>query len=60
MLGVGDEVRDIEAARSVGMATAAVTWGCARESALREAGPDVVFQSVEELKRALLGEREEV
>lgn len=54
MLSIGDEVRDIEAARSVGMATAAVTWGCAREGALREAGPDAVFQSVEELKRALL------
>lgn len=52
-LCVGDEIRDIEAARSAGMATAAVTWGCARESALRAAAPDFVFQSVEEIKRAL-------
>lgn len=55
MLGVGDEVRDIEAARSVGLATAAVTWGCAREDALRLAGPDAVFHTVEELRAALVG-----
>lgn len=55
MLSVGDEVRDIEAARSVGLATAAVTWGCAREDALLQAGADAVFHTVEELKQALLG-----
>ncbi|MGV3659126.1 MAG: HAD-IA family hydrolase [Prosthecobacter sp.] len=54
ILSIGDEVRDIEAARSVGIATAAVTWGCAREDVLRGAAPDAVFHSVEELKGALI------
>ncbi|HEY1049388.1 MAG TPA: HAD-IA family hydrolase, partial [Prosthecobacter sp.] len=54
ILSIGDELRDIEAARSVGISTAAVTWGYARESALRAAGPDGVFQSVEELRNALI------
>lgn len=54
ILSIGDELRDIEAARSVGISTAAVTWGYARESALREARPDGLFHSVEELKRALI------
>lgn len=53
-LSIGDEVRDIEAARSVGIPTAAVTWGCARESVLRAATPDLLFHSVEELRKALV------
>lgn len=54
VLSIGDEVRDIEAARSVGIRTAAVTWGCAREGVLRAAKPDAVFHTVEELKTALI------
>lgn len=53
-LSIGDEVRDIEAARSVGIPTAAVTWGCAREGVLQQAAPDALFHTVEELKLALI------
>jgi len=54
ILSIGDEVRDIEAARTVGITTAAVTWGCAGEGALRAASPDVIFHSVAELRCALI------
>jgi phosphoglycolate phosphatase len=42
VLYVGDEVRDIEAARKAGVASAAVTWGFHAESLLRANGPDHV------------------
>jgi len=54
ILSIGDEVRDIEAARSAGIPTAAVMWGCARESVLRDAAPDFLFHSVEEMTHALV------
>ena len=56
ILSIGDEVRDIEAARSVGISTAGVTWGYAHESALRGAGAEVLVSSVEELRRLVIGE----
>ncbi|MBV8839259.1 MAG: HAD-IA family hydrolase, partial [Alphaproteobacteria bacterium] len=46
-LAIGDEVRDIEAARAAGIPCGAVTWGYAAPDALRAMGPDVVFESVE-------------
>ena len=42
VLYVGDEVRDVEAARKAGVTSAAVTWGFHAESLLRENGPDHV------------------
>lgn len=36
---IGDEVRDVEAARAVGISSLAVTWGYATASALEAAGP---------------------
>jgi len=39
---VGDEVRDIEAARRARVASAAVTWGLNTEAILRSCGPDLV------------------
>ena len=53
-VSVGDEVRDIQAARQVGMGTIAVSWGLASEGALRAARPDAVVSSVEELAALLL------
>ncbi|MFN3913029.1 HAD hydrolase-like protein [Hyphomonas sp.] len=50
-LSVGDEIRDIEAARAVGLKTAAVTWGFGMRPALETAGPDHLFESVGELRR---------
>lgn len=56
MLYIGDEVRDIEAARRVGAAAGAVTWGYNCESALRASAPDRLFRQVSELSEQLLGE----
>jgi phosphoglycolate phosphatase len=48
-LGIGDEVRDIEAARSLGIPFAAVTWGYATPAALAAAKPDMMVNSFSEL-----------
>lgn len=42
-LSIGDELRDIEAARKVGMAVGAVTWGYAHEDSLLSEKPDHIF-----------------
>ena len=42
VLYVGDEVRDVEAARKAGVTSAAVTWGVHAESLLRANAPDHV------------------
>jgi len=54
VVSVGDEVRDIQAARQCGMGTIAVSWGLASESALRAAKPDAVVSTIEELTERLL------
>jgi len=53
-LAIGDEVRDIEAARAAGIACAAVTWGYAAPVALRAMGPDMMFERVEEIAQRLV------
>jgi phosphoglycolate phosphatase len=52
VLCVGDEVRDVEAARKAGLACGAVTWGYANEAALSAAGPDFLFSSLDALAEA--------
>ncbi|MDQ0466121.1 phosphoglycolate phosphatase [Caulobacter ginsengisoli] len=54
VLCVGDEVRDVEAARKAGLAAGAVTWGYANEAALTAAGPAFVFPSLEALKTQII------
>lgn len=54
VIAIGDEVRDIEAARAAGITPAAVTWGFASEQALAAAQPEMVFRSLDDLERALL------
>ncbi|MHC4043880.1 HAD family hydrolase [Bradyrhizobium sp. 23AC] len=49
VIAIGDEVRDIEAARSVGIACGAVCWGYAAPAALRALGPDHVFERMDEI-----------
>lgn len=49
ILAVGDEVRDIEAARAVGVHAAAVTWGYASAAALEREQPTYLITSPEEL-----------
>jgi phosphoglycolate phosphatase len=46
---VGDEVRDIEAARGAGVKSIAVTWGMNSADALRKSNPDYIVSTPEEL-----------
>jgi phosphoglycolate phosphatase len=50
---IGDELRDIEAARAAGMDSGAVAWGYALPAALKAAGPTHFFNSIEEMMRTL-------
>ena len=46
---IGDEVRDVEAARAVGISSLAVTWGYATASALETARPTQLIHQATEL-----------
>ena len=50
---IGDEIRDIEAAKAAEMDSGAVTWGYALPSALQAAGPTHMFNSIEEMNERL-------
>ena len=50
---VGDELRDIDAARAAGMDSGAVAWGYALPAALQAAGPTHFFDTIEEMTRRL-------
>lgn len=54
-LAVGDEIRDVEAARDVGLKTAAVAWGFAKQPALEASAPDFCFATVAEFRAFLVG-----
>jgi phosphoglycolate phosphatase len=51
---IGDEIRDIIAARRAGMAAGAVTWGYNRAAALRRYRPDLTFDQVAEIAERLI------
>jgi phosphoglycolate phosphatase len=53
-ISIGDEVRDIEAARAAGIACGAVTWGYAAPEALRALGPDLVFERMQDIASSLI------
>ncbi len=53
---VGDELRDVEAARDVGLRSVAVSWGYAGREALLAAGPDHLVDRTTELVSVLTGE----
>jgi phosphoglycolate phosphatase len=53
-IAIGDEVRDIEAARAAGIACGAVTWGYAAPETLRALHPDLLFERMEDIARRLL------
>lgn len=46
---VGDEIRDIEAARKAGVRVISVTWGANTEGALRAHNPDAIAHMPQEL-----------
>ncbi|BAI72184.1 phosphoglycolate phosphatase [Azospirillum sp. B510] len=48
-IGIGDELRDIEAARKAGIACAAVAWGYTRGDALAASQPDRLLTRVDEM-----------
>ncbi len=54
-LSIGDETRDIEAARQVGISSGAVLWGYAHRAALEAMGPDALFASPAEIPPFVLG-----
>lgn len=54
VLCIGDEARDIEAAKAEGMASGAVTWGYAAPAALVKRKPTLMFSSFEEIVRCVL------
>jgi phosphoglycolate phosphatase len=49
VISIGDEVRDIEAARAVGIACGAVSWGYAAPAALEALAPDHMFAQMDEI-----------
>lgn len=46
---IGDEIRDIEAARKAGIACGAVTWGYATAQALQAQAPEMMFSNIDEM-----------
>jgi phosphoglycolate phosphatase len=57
VISIGDEVRDIDAARAVGIACGAVCWGYAAPAALQALRPDHVFEQISDIAPALIGAR---
>jgi len=55
VLYVGDEVRDVEAAKKAGVAVAAATWGFHAETLLRESRPDYVIADPSQLAELIRG-----
>jgi len=52
-ISIGDEIRDLEAARAEGIAFGAVTWGYTNPEALRALAPEEMFASPEEILRKM-------
>jgi phosphoglycolate phosphatase len=54
VVAVGDEERDVTAAREAGIASIAVSWGLARRPALEAAHPTAIVDEPAELERLIL------
>lgn len=54
-IAIGDEDRDIEAARKAGLAAGAVSWGYSTTELLRAHQPDYLFSSMDDIRRAIAG-----
>lgn len=55
-ISIGDETRDIVAARKAGIHAGAVAWGYASRDALTRFAPDALFETPSDIARLLLGE----
>ena len=53
-IGIGDEARDITAARQAGIASGAVTWGYATRELLVSCDPTHVFDTVDDVMATLI------
>jgi phosphoglycolate phosphatase len=49
VLAIGDEARDLEAARAAGIDFAAVTWGYTAPEKLRSLAPNLMFERMEDI-----------
>lgn len=54
-IAIGDEIRDIDAARQAGLAAGSITFGYNSRRALESHTPEHLFDDYEGLKRAVLG-----
>jgi phosphoglycolate phosphatase len=54
-LVIGDEIRDLDAARKARMPFGAVSWGSTRPAAMLERGPDYLFNHIREIVPVILG-----
>lgn len=50
---IGDTTHEVEAGKKAGTLTGAVTWGYMPEKRLTAAKPDMIFRSVDELKKLI-------
>jgi phosphoglycolate phosphatase len=55
VIAIGDETRDITAARKAGVSAGAVLWGYANRTALSRLKPDALFETPDDVTRVLLG-----
>ena len=53
-IAIGDEVRDIEAAAAVGIASGAVVWGYATREALAASHPTMMFEAIDAIVPTLV------
>lgn len=54
-LAVGDEIRDIDAAREAGLAAGSITFGYNSRKALASHNPDYLFDDYDDLLRVVIG-----
>lgn len=54
-VAIGDEIRDLEAARKTGIDFGAVSWGYAAAEALQARAPDMMFGCMDDILHGLLG-----
>ena len=55
-VSVGDEIRDIDAAKPIGLRSGAVSWGYTLPEALAKHNPTYLFADVADMRRVLIGE----
>ena len=55
-ISIGDETRDVVAAKKVGICSGAVLWGYANRAVLERLEPDMLFETPAHIRRYLLGD----